>query len=80
MNQLGSLVPFAVFTEYRDRRRRGGDIDRMMPDVNAPAPLGAAAGSGAAAAAGEESGCVETSLTPGETTIRAEPTIERIPS
>ena len=92
MGQLGIVVPFSVFTEYRDRRLGGGKIAVANPDAAAvsPAPVPAQDGvaaepaglpsrPGEAAEAGE-SGCVDTTFTSAETIVPAEPTPERIPS
>jgi hypothetical protein len=83
MGQLGIVVPFTVFTEYRDRRSSGGTIAVTKPDVARP-PVHRSAegesGSGEAAEAGDNSGCADTTFTSAETIVPAEPTPERIPS
>ena len=83
MGQLGIVVPFTVFTEYRDRRSSGGTIAVTKPDVARP-PVHRSAqgesGSGEAAEAGDNSGCADTTFTSAETIVPTEPTPERIPS
>ena len=75
MNPLNVVVPFNVFTAYRDRRSRGGDI----VDSTNGTP-----GAGAVAPAEGESGCVDMAPASPETTMDipalAQPVTERIPS
>ena len=66
MNEPGIVVPFAVFTEYRNRRLLGGDTARAEPGADAVNP------------SREESACVDSSFTSAETTVREEPATERI--
>ena len=80
MSSLNVVVPFTVFTEYRDRRsrsgNRGGDAET------------ATLGDGAAPPSQEASGCLDTlpvslpasAETAAETTALTEPVTERIPS
>jgi hypothetical protein len=68
MNQLGIVVPFSVFTEYRNRRLLGGDIARAEPGPDSVDTVSPS----------QESGCVDVSFTSAETTVPTEPATERI--
>jgi hypothetical protein len=75
MNPLNVVVPFDVFTVYRDRRLRGGDAG----DATGQTP-----GAGTVSLSRVESGCVEILAASPETAVDtpalAQPVTERIPS
>ena len=68
MDPLNVVVPFTVFTEYRDRRLRGRDATGETPAADVVSP------------STEESGCEDTSFASAETTVPTAPSTERIPS
>ena len=74
------VVPFAVFTRYRNRRLHGEDIAGEKPAADTASPSLLPGAGGVAAKAGGENGCVDTSFASAETAVPAEPIIERIPS
>ena len=68
MSPLDVVVPFAVFTEYRNRRSRAPDLTGVSPAAVPSSP------------SLDESGCTDASFASAENRPRAEPENERIPS
>jgi hypothetical protein len=67
MSSLNVLVPFTVFTDYKNRRSRAPDLTGISPAADPSSP------------SREQSGCTDASFASAETRPRAEPENERIP-